>query len=96
MKLSQFHEDRIEAFDGLTHPLGEFMNANAAVELIEALKTAARLIVAGADADADQGRLTHAIDCLRASIEGLNAAVDIGHAKKRRLAKDEAQTSTKQ
>ena len=88
MKLSQYHEDRIEAFDGLHHSLSEIMPGAEIDALLQRLKEVARLLIEAAPDDADPGRLTHAIDCLRASVEGLNAATDIGYAKKRRLVRE--------
>lgn len=86
MKISQFHEDRIEAFVGMRNSLLDYAGEQQVDAIIGQAQTLARNLISAAEDDADQGRLTHAIDCVRAAIEGLNAATDIGHAKKRRLA----------
>jgi hypothetical protein len=88
MKLSAIHSDHIEAFDGLEESLSEIHGRDTAVDLVARAKALAKMIVEFALDDADPGRLTHSIDCVRAALEGLNAADDIGFAKRRRIQKE--------
>ena len=89
MKLSLAHEIRIEAFDGLIDALGDHMGVDAAIGLVKNAKNLALQIIDAAEDDADGGRLTSAIDSIRAALEAFNAAIDIKVAKKLKIEREE-------
>jgi len=89
MKLSAIHSDRIQAFDGLEESLAHVGGRDTAVHLITQAKALATAIVELASDDADGGRLSHAIDSVRAALEALNTADDIGFAKRRRIQREQ-------
>jgi hypothetical protein len=89
MKLSNAHAIRIASLAGLQASLADTMGDSSATAVIATLQKIATQLVQTASDDADPGRLTHAIDCLRGALEGYNHANDLHLAKKRRLQQEE-------
>jgi hypothetical protein len=90
MKLSNAHAIRIEALAALEASLADTMGDDSARAVIATLQKVAYQLIAAAPDDADPGRLTHAIDCLRGAVEGYNHANDLHLAKKRRMQEQES------
>lgn len=88
MKLSDAHADRIEALSGLQSLLADTMGEETATVVIETTQKLARMLIETAAETDDPGRLTAAIDSLRAALEATIQATDVGNAKKRRLNRD--------
>lgn len=86
MKISDMHADRIDALVGLEGALAQLLgNQHDALSMIINVQVLARELVKAAPEGSDPGRLTHAIDCLRAALEALVQSADLQNAKKRRL-----------
>lgn len=86
MKISDMHADRIDAMVGLDGALTRLLGSEyEALLMISGVQELARDLVTAAPEGSDPGRLTHAIDCLRAALEALVQSADLQNAKKRRL-----------